>query len=166
MDKSADSGRRVEFCGVATTASRLLQLHDTPRRTAAAFALGVFFSFSPFLGFQIVIAMGLAFALRLNRLAVFAGLNANLPWIIVPWYAGTTLAAGVLMGIALPPDFRRELESVFSFGLLSPEFWTGAARLLRPYLLPFLVGPTIGAAVLGLGAYPATYAVLNRQSRP
>ena len=55
----------------------LLHLHDTPRRTAAAFALGVFFSFSPFIGLQIILSFTMAFLLRLNRLAVFLGLNAR-----------------------------------------------------------------------------------------
>jgi len=149
---------------VAFSASRLLHLHDTPRRTAAAFALGVFFSFSPFIGLQIALAMGLAFLLGLNRLAVFVGLNANLPWIIAPWYAGTTFAAAALMGLALPPDFRRDLGALFSLGVFSRDFWSHAGGLLRPLLIPFLVGPTVGAALVGLAAYPATYAMLNRRS--
>jgi hypothetical protein len=65
---------------------RLLHLHDTPRRMAAAFALGVFFSFSPLIGLQIVLSLTLAFLLKLNRVAVFLGLNANLPWL---WRRGT-----------------------------------------------------------------------------
>ena len=146
---------------MATALSRLLHLHDTPRRTAAAFALGVFFSFSPFLGLQIVLAMTMAFLLRLNRLAVFLGLNANLPWIIAPWYAGTTLVAAAAMGIALPADFRRELTGLFSFGVFSREFWAQAGGLLKPFLMPFLIGPTVGAAVVGLVTYPTAHVMLT-----
>ena len=36
----------------------LLHIHDTPSRTAAAFALGVFFGFSPFLGLHTLLALG------------------------------------------------------------------------------------------------------------
>ena len=54
--------------------------------------------------------MGLAFLANLNRLAVFVGLNANLPWIIVPWYAGTTMVAAAALGVGLPPTFRGELS--------------------------------------------------------
>ena len=143
--------------------SRLLHLHDTPRRTATAFALGVFFSFSPFLGLQIILSMALAFALGLNRLAVFAGLNANLPWIIAPWYAGTTIAAASVLGIAMPSDFRRDLSSLFSLGVFTRPFWDHAGSLIRPFLLPFLIGPTVGATVIGLAAYPAAYAILRRR---
>lgn len=146
--------------------SHLLHLHDTPQRTAAAFALGVFFSFSPFIGLQVIVAMSLAFLLGLNRVAVFAGLNANLPWIIVPWYAGTTTAAAWAMGIRVPADFRRELAETFSLGVFSKAFWLQFASVLRPYLPAFLIGSTVGAAVVGLVAYPAVYTVLRRRSDP
>lgn len=141
----------------------LLHLHDNPTRTAAAFSLGVFFGFSPFLGAQILLSFGLAFLLHLNRLAVFVGLNVNLPWIVAPWYAGTTLIAARLMGIGLPADFRLQVDEVFSLGVLSSEFWTRAWALLQPWLLPFLVGPTLGAAVVGLLAYVATAPLLRRR---
>lgn len=153
----------VECSRVRVAVSRLLHLHDTPRRTAAAFGLGVFFSFSPFLGLQIVMAMALAFLLDLNRLAVFIGLNANLPWVIVPWYAGTTIAAASVIGIGLPAEFRRELSELFAAGVFSRAFWQHARTLLQPFLVPFLVGPTIGAVILGLAAYAATCAMLRRQ---
>ena len=148
-----------------STLARLLRLGETPSRTAAAFALGVFFSFSPFLGLQIALAMSLAFLLRFNRLAVFAGLNANLPWIMVPWYAGTTAAAAAVIGTPLPADFRRELSSLLSLGVFSRDFWSQFAGWLRPFLVPFLIGPTLGAAVVGAVAYPVTHAVLARRSR-
>jgi uncharacterized protein (DUF2062 family) len=150
---------------VSHSLSRLLHLHDTPRRTAAAFAIGVFFSFSPFVGLQIALSMALAFLLGLNRLAVFVGLNANLPWIIAPWYAGTTLAAAAVMGLTLPPDFRGQITSLFSFGIFSLDFWARAADVLRPLLIPFLVGPTVGAAAIGLAAYPVATVVLSRRSQ-
>ena len=62
----------------------LLHVADTPERTAAAFALGVFFGFSPFLGLHTIMALALAFALNLNRVATLLGVYSNLPWIIAP----------------------------------------------------------------------------------
>ena len=142
----------------------LLHLHDTPRRTAAAFALGVFFSFSPFLGLQILVATALAFLLGLNRLAVFAGLNANLPWFVVPWYAGTTVAAAAVLGVSLPGHFTADVAELFSLGLFSRGFWRHARTVLQPFVVPFLVGPTVGAVVLGLAAYPPTLMMLRRRA--
>jgi uncharacterized protein len=142
---------------------RLLHLHDTPKRTAAAFALGVFFSFSPLIGLQIVLSFTLAFLLRLNRVAVFLGLNANLPWIVAPWYAATTLAAARALGVALPADFGARVAGLFAHSLFAREFWSDARALLEPFLVPYLVGPTIGAAVIGIATYFVTAAVLARR---
>ena len=77
---------------------RLASSDLDPGRTAAAIALGVFLSFSPFLGLQILLGLGAAFAFRLSRVAVLIGLCANLPWIMLPWYTLTTAMAAAAMG--------------------------------------------------------------------
>ena len=84
----------------------LLHTHDTPQRTAAAYALGVFFGFSPFLGLHTILALVLAFALNLNRVAVLLGVYSNLPWIIAAWYALTTALGAWLLRSRLPHGFE------------------------------------------------------------
>lgn len=143
---------------------RLLHLHDTPRRTAAAFALGVFFSFTPFIGLQILVSFGIAFLFGLNRLAVFVGLNANLPWIIVPWYAGTTIAAAHAMGIAIPDDVSSQVGALFGYGLFTRDFWTHAMGIVRPFLVPLIVGPTVGAIPIASLAYVIAHRILRRRA--
>jgi uncharacterized protein (DUF2062 family) len=142
----------------------LLHLHDTPERTAAAFALGVFFGFSPFIGLQILLSMSMAFALRLNRAAVFIGLNANLPWFLVPWYTLTTLAAAWLLGMSVPVDLGDQVRLLFSMNPFTTAFWMQAGTILRPLVWPILIGPTIGAALVGLVTYPVARAVLRRRA--
>ena len=92
----------------------LLHTHDTPRRTAAAYALGVFWGFSPPLGLHTILGLGSAFALGLNRVAALLGIYSNLPWIIVPYYMLATVAGAAILGVDLPADlmaeFRRLLE--------------------------------------------------------
>lgn len=141
----------------------LLHLNYSPSRAAAAFALGVFFGFSPFLGLQTLSALGGAFLLRLHRVAVFVGLNVNLPWIAAPWYAATTLVAARLLGIRLPENFRTQLDELFAIGVFSWEFWGQARTLLQPLLLPFLIGPTIGAAIAATLAYVIAVSLLRRR---
>jgi len=58
----------------------LLHIDDTPERTAAAFALGVFFGFSPFLGFHTLLGILAAFLLNLNRVAVLLAITT---WCVV-----------------------------------------------------------------------------------
>jgi uncharacterized protein (DUF2062 family) len=147
----------------ARAADALLRLRDTPERTAAAFALGVFFSFSPFLGLQILLSMALAFIFRLNKLAVFVGLNANLPWFLVPWYVGTTLLAAAAIGVTLPVEVAPVVERLATAG------WTATAvgeamSLVVPIVVPFIVGPTIGAVGLGVVAFVVVRALLARRA--
>lgn len=135
---------------------------ESPRRTAAAFALGVFLSFSPFLGLQILVGMITAFLLRLNRPAVFIGLCVNLPWLIVPWYTLTTIAGGLLLNRPIAADFGRRLDALMEFPVYSREFRSQGFDLVAPFFWSFLVGSIAGAIVLGIAAYFVTVPLLTR----
>ena len=65
---------------------QLLHTHDTPHRTALAYAVGVFFGFSPVLGLHTVLGLAIAFLFGLNRIAVVLGIYSNLPWILPAYY--------------------------------------------------------------------------------
>src|SRR6516225_5416478 len=88
---------------------QLLHTHDTPQRTAAAYALGVFLGFSPLLGFHTLLGLVLAFALNLNRVAVLLGIYSNLPWILPAYY---TVATGVGAAILQVPIKHRLLNQL------------------------------------------------------
>ena len=95
---------------------QLLHTHDTPQRTAAAYALGVFFGFSPLLGFHTMLGLVFAFALDLNRVAVLLGIYSNLPWILPAYYTLTTALGAKLLGVQVRPRLLRELtEAVAAF---------------------------------------------------
>jgi uncharacterized protein (DUF2062 family) len=131
----------------------LLHIEDTPERTAAAFALGVFFGFSPFLGLHTLLAVVLAFLLNLNRVAVLLGVYSNLPWIIAPYYFIVTRMGAAITGHHLPRGFRRQIGELFDMSFLHAEFWHGVWALLRPLLWPYTVGSLIGAIILSAAAY-------------
>ena len=80
----------------------LLHVADTPERTAAAFAMGVFFGFSPFLGFTRCSAIIVAFLFNLNRVAALLGVYSNLPWIIAPYYAIVTMIGATITRTRAP----------------------------------------------------------------
>lgn len=127
----------------------LLHIHDSPRRTAAAYAVGVFFGFSPFLGLHTVLGLLVAFLLNFNRVAVILGVYSNLPWFIAPYYTLTTVAAAEVLGVRLPPHFAHQLRVLFDRSILGREFWTGLASLLSPLLWPYTLGSLVGATALG-----------------
>ena len=143
---------------------RLAALGDSPKRTAAAFAVGVFLSFSPFLGLQILLGLSAALAFRLHKVAIFAGLCTNLPWIMIPWYALTTAAAGSALGVSLADDLDNRLGTVASLPVYRAAFWERSIELLGPYLWSFLIGPTAGALVLGAAAYFVSVRVLAKRT--
>jgi len=133
-------------------AETLLHIHDTPERTSAAFALGIVVGFSPFIGFHTMIGVALAFLLRLNRVAVLAGLWANLPWFAAAYYAGATAIGAWLTGTDFPPDLVGQLGALRHLPGWIPRA-DGLAQLLRPLLLPFTLGSTLCSLVLGAAAY-------------
>jgi uncharacterized protein len=142
---------------------QLLHTHDTPHRTAAAYGLGVFLGFSPFLGLHAVMGLVLAFLLRLNRVAVILGVYSNLPWIIVPYYTVATLAGAALMGIDLQPQALEDaLSSIVS---ASWRDLAGVGHILAPFMWAYLVGSTIGALLLGLAGYRIALAMILAHHR-
>jgi len=143
----------------------LLHVDDTPDRTAAAFALGVFFGFSPLLGFHTILGILFAFLLNLNRVAVLLGVYSNLPWIIAPYYAGVTMAAARITGHRLPPGFRSHVAALSEMSAFQGEFWRRLITILKPLLFPYIVGSIFGAMVLAAMAYPLALAFVTSRRR-
>jgi uncharacterized protein (DUF2062 family) len=145
--------------------SALLHIDDTPERTAAAFAVGVFLGFSPVVGFHTLIGVLLAFLLNFNRVAVLLGVYSNLPWIVAPYYAFVTFAGARLTGHRIPPGFRRQVADVFEHSVFQGEFWKQLLIIFRPLVIPYTVGSLIGALVLAVIAYPLALAFVTSQRR-
>ena len=144
----------------------LLHIADTPERTAAAFALGVFFGFSPFLGLHTLLGIAFAFLLNLNRVAVLIGVYSNLPWIIAPYYAFATMAVGApITRHKIPPGFKSQIAALFQLSLFQGEFWHRLMVILRPWVWPYTVGSMIGAVVLSALAYPLALAFVTSRRR-
>jgi uncharacterized protein len=143
----------------------LLHIDDTPERTAAAFALGVFFGFSPFLGLHTVLGILFAFLLSLNRVAVLLGVYSNLPWVIAPYYAFVTAAGTKITGDRVPPAFQVEFGALFDHSVFHLEFWERLITLLKPLLWPYAVGSTVGALLLAALAYPLALAFVTSRRR-
>lgn len=142
---------------------QLLHTHDTPQRTAAAYAVGVFFGFSPFLGLHTILGLVVAFAFNLNRVAVLLGVYSNLPWILPAYYTLGTMLGAAILNVDVPPgllkDFREALTDA-SWG----EF-RSLAKTLSPLIWSYALGSLIGAVALAIIAYKAslTMVVAHRQ---
>jgi uncharacterized protein (DUF2062 family) len=139
--------------------AQLLHTHDTPQRTAAAYAIGVFFGFSPFLGLHTVLGLCVAFALNLNRVAVLVGVYSNLPWILPPYYTLTTLLGAALLCVEVPAGLLKELGAALTAG--SWREMRQHAEALAPLAWAYTLGSTLGAVVLALVAYRVSLGVIT-----
>jgi uncharacterized protein (DUF2062 family) len=130
---------------------QLLHTHDTPHRTAGAYALGVFLAFSPMLGLHAVLGLALAFVFRLNRVAVILGVYTNLPWVVPAYYTLATIAGAAILGVDVQP--RALEEGIRAISSTPWGQYSTLARSLAPLIWAFVLGSTIGAVVLAAVAY-------------
>ena len=145
---------------------QLLHTHDTPQRTALAYATGVFFGFSPFLGLHTVMGLVVAFAFRLNRVAVLLGVYSNLPWILPAYYTLATWFGAALLPVNVPRRRLRDLsESLGAVSWGDVGSLTHALRALKPLLWAYALGSTLGALVLAIVAYRAALAMIVAHRR-
>jgi uncharacterized protein (DUF2062 family) len=123
----------------------LKQEHASSGRLGVAVGVGVLLGCSPFLGFQLLLALALGKLLRLNRLAVLFGLQISVPP-LTPFILFATAQAGALLrrGQWLPlhvAAFRGE----------------PASKVLAGLFLDMLVGTALvgGALAVFLGGMSA-----------
>lgn len=143
----------------------LIHANDTPERTAGAFALGVFLGFSPFLGLHTLAAIVLAFIFSLNRVAVLLGVYSNLPWIMAPYYAFTTMIGAAILRTTPRPDLQERLGDMFQLSIRSGAFWNEVGHLLRPLLWSYTIGSLIGASLLAAFSYRVALEFVIRRRR-
>ena len=142
---------------------QLLHTHDTPRRTAAAFALGVFFGFSPLLGLHTVLGLAFAFIFNLNRVAVVLGIYSNIPWILTDNYTLATLVGEAILRVDVPPGLMEDLTVA-----VTQVSWTEFRRLagaLTPLVWAYTLGSTLGALAISAVTYRASLAMIEAHRR-
>ena len=148
----------VGFKRIRSWLEQLLHTHDTPHRTALAYALGVFLGFSPVLGLHTVMGLALAFIFGLNRVAVILGVYSNLPWLLPAYYTLTTVAGAAILRVDVQPKALE--EAMRSFSAASWGEFAGLARHLAPLLWAYVLGSTLGALLLAGIAYRVSLAMI------
>jgi uncharacterized protein (DUF2062 family) len=135
----------------------LLGREESPERVAAAIAMGIGVGFSPFIGFHIWIALGLAFLLRLNKIDAALGQFAGNPWTLPAVYA-----FGYRLGRWILDYDRRSVPRLAWDRLLHSDFWKAfKGPAFAPRLLSFLVGTTVIAILIGVASYVIFLGILR-----
>lgn len=144
---------RALAAALRTSARRLIHEHNDPVQLGVAVALGVLIGCSPFLGAQTLAGLGLAWILRLNRVAVLLGLQISVPPLTpLVLFADAQVGAFALRGEWLPLSVEA-MRTVHSFG--------DVAALLGVMVL----GGAIVGAVLAVAAGLATTVAIRRWRR-
>jgi uncharacterized protein len=135
--------------------SFIMKLDDPPLRLAVSFAVGVFIAFSPIIGLHIVTCLFLAWAFRLNKLVILTAQFINNPWTIVPLYGFC-----IWLGLRLTGA-----EAVVPNIAWNDLTLTGVYSVLRPYLVPYVVGTLTAGAVAAVVSYFLFYWAVLRLRR-
>ncbi|HNX51483.1 MAG TPA: DUF2062 domain-containing protein [Thermoanaerobaculaceae bacterium] len=125
---------------------------EPPSRVAAALALGITISFSPFQGLHTVIALLLAFVLRLNKPDVLLGTVIVNPWTLPVYFPAACWLGSRLTGIPVP-HFALPSPGELLHRLASPT--------LEPWVRDVLVIWGVGASLCTLAVGPTSFWLLR-----
>ncbi len=133
---------------------RVVRLPDTPQRIAAGIACGAAVSFTPFIGFHILLAIALAFLLRANVVAAVIGTVIGNPWTFpFIWVLIYELGA-TLMGL--------EITGAFSDLIDSSKLLSNPLDALAPVFVPMIVGSIPVAIAVWFGTYWPLNTLINK----
>ncbi|HYQ48295.1 MAG TPA: DUF2062 domain-containing protein [Thermodesulfovibrionales bacterium] len=116
-----------------------------PSEIAFAVALGNFVGILPFLGLHTVIAIGLAYLLRLNIVVVFLGTQISNPFsfpfiLFISAQIGNLVLKGRLLDLAFTTDLA----------------------VLKTYIMPTMIGSIVFGLAVGSLSYVLTLAIARR----
>ena len=144
----------ISLTSIRTKLTKVLNIQESPHRTALAFAIGIFIAFSPTYGLHTLSAVFLAWAFRLNYAAILLGNFINNPWTTVPILGATMWTGFFILGM---PN-----TSAFSWDNLSAEAIMKAAI---PYILPFTLGSFTLGLLSSLLAYPLALFMITQYKK-
>ncbi len=147
--------------GAARRITAVLHLDDEPRKIALGLAVGVFIGCTPFYGLHTVLALAVAFVVRVNKVATVTGAWINLPW-FAPFVYAFSLKVGefILSGgrglESLHGQRLRDLVALIRPYLSLEHFREGflaSFQLLFVASKPLLVGTTVVGVVAAVITY-------------
>lgn len=153
---------------------RLMRVRATPHEVALGCAAGIFASFTPFLGFQMLLAGGLAFVLRVSIPAALLGTFAGNPLSWPAIWASSYLAGAWLLGhepVLLTSDQVNTSMTLLLRAATdhSPVAFEAAADFVTPIIKPMIYGSVLIGLIAAAGSYYPTrraVRVFQKRRRP
>lgn len=154
---------------------RLKRLPGSASSIATGFAIGVAVSFTPFIGFHIILALMLTWAVRGSLMAAVPGTFIGNPWTFpLMWFLSFKVGA-LLLGLpeseAIPENISVQyVQDIFDFMIFGDRYselvpfpisWDYVHEVLILVMVPWL----LGSLVCGLGAFFACFYPIRRLIR-
>ena len=134
---------------------RVLHVNDTPHRIALGVAIGIFVTWTPTIGFQMLLTVALAWLLRANKLVGVPFVWISNPLTMVPIYLPNfALGRWLLRNNYESPDFAKALTVGGGSWLeawlnRTSAWWSETMKVFAPLWL----GSLIVGLVLGVTTY-------------
>jgi uncharacterized protein (DUF2062 family) len=147
--------------GFRTRFLEMLGRNDPPEMVAASFALGVTISFTPLIGIHWLLALLLAFVLKLNKVDVLLG-----TLVVNPITIGPISAVALPLGRLLLRAERVAVSHLPWKEFFSPAFWSAAGPRMRAVGLQWGVGMFLLSIISGTLTYVVLLKVIrSRRAR-
>jgi uncharacterized protein (DUF2062 family) len=118
---------------------QILAIDAHPGNIAAAFAVGVFISFTPFFGLHTPLAIAIALLFRLNKVAIITGAWVNTPFTVGPVLIASYKLGRLIRGKEIKPFVIKSLEwadlKIYAKSLILGSSLIGFAAALASYAI-------------------------------
>lgn len=141
---------------------RVLHVDDTPHRIALGVAIGIFVTWTPTIGLQMVLTIALATLLRANKFVGVPFVWISNPATLWLYYPNYKVGRWMLPGDYPEPDFLKAIVLTGGWPERIRTFWETTSEILAP----LWIGSIVVALVLGAITYVVIrYAVVNYRNR-
>lgn len=128
------------------TIKTILSLDSHPGHISLGFSVGVFISFTPFIGFHSIMAIVIAFVFRLNKLTCVTATWVNTPLTVIPMLGLSYKLGSFLLG---DPPVELHVKSME---------W----QYLKPHAASLMIGSSIIGFLAAVLSYVVVYYVIVR----
>lgn len=137
---------------------RVLSLDDTPHRIALGVAIGIFVTWTPTIGFQMILTVALAWLLRANKLVGVPFVWISNPFTLVPIYGPNFLLGSWLLGGQYTwRQFDRAFHQAMAFHGVWYERVQAWWHAIWPIFMPLWLGSFLVGILLAILAYVLVY---------
>jgi uncharacterized protein (DUF2062 family) len=139
---------------------RVLHVDDTPHRIALGVAIGMFVTWTPTIGFQMILTVLICWLVRANKAVGVPFVWLSNPLTIVPIYypnyvVGCWFVGGDFADFDFIEAMTRELPAGWWAKIIA--WWSNMGQALWRVFVPLWVGSIIVGLIIGVMTYPLVY---------